>query len=46
MGIYKPEGKVIEFWLWADDRKDLDKLLKSKDITEIEWIKEEEPDFI
>ena len=27
MGIYKPEGKVIEFWLWADDRKDLNKLL-------------------
>ena len=28
MDIDKPNGMIITFWLWADDRKDLDDMLK------------------
>ena len=39
--------KVITFWLGADSRKDLDKILKKKKhIINIEWIREEIPPFI
>ena len=42
MSMFKPEGKVLEFYLGADSRKELDKILKDKsEITDIEWIKEE-----
>ena len=43
MKINKPQGMVIEFWLYADTKTKLDKLLSEKQITEIEWIREEEP---
>ena len=46
MRIFRPEGKVITFWLGADSREDLDKILKKKKITQIEWIREETPPFI
>ena len=45
MDMFKPDGKVISFWLWADSRKRLDKLLKNKNITDIEWIKQEKLPF-
>ena len=38
--------KTYTFWLGADSRKDLDKILKKKKITQIEWIREEKPPFI
>ena len=38
--------KVTTFWLGADSRKDLDKILKKKKITQIEWVREEIPPFI
>ena len=39
--------KTITFWLGADSREDLDKILKNKKhITNIEWIREETPPFI
>ena len=42
MSMYKPEGKVLEFYLGADSRDELDEILKEKsEITDIEWIKEE-----
>ena len=28
MGMFLPEGKVIEFWLWADSREKLDEILE------------------
>jgi|ETNvirenome_6_85_1030632.scaffolds.fasta_scaffold132076_2 hypothetical protein len=38
---------VITFWLFAKSREKLDKLLKKKNITEIEWIRDDEiPSFI
>ena len=48
MSIYKPEGKVITFSIWADNDKKLDKILSDKgylDIsilatTEEEWTPE------
>ena len=43
MNIYKPEGKVIKFWLYAESRKELDTILKKKNITEIKWILQEIP---
>ena len=42
MRILTPEGKVIEFWLWAENEDKLRELLKEKDIKDIEWIIQEE----
>ena len=42
MRIFMPEGKVIEFWLWAENEDKLRELLKEKDIKDIEWIIQEE----
>jgi len=39
-------NKVLTFWLGADSREDLDKILKKKKIMQIEWIREETPPFI
>ena len=39
-------NKVLTFWLGADSREDLDKILKKKQITQIEWVREEIPPFI
>ena len=44
--IDKPNGMVIQFWVWADSRDELDIILKNKnEITDIEWIKQETPPF-
>ena len=41
MSMFKPEGKVLEFYLGADSREKLDEILKEKsEITDIEWSKE------
>ena len=46
MSMFKPEGKVLEFYLGADSREKLDEILKEKsEITDIEWIKEEPTAF-
>jgi hypothetical protein len=38
---------VVTFWLFAAGRDKLDKLLKKKNITDIEWIRDDEtPPFI
>ena len=42
MSIFKPEGKVIEFWLWAENEDKLREVLKQKGIKDIEWITQEE----
>ena len=42
MRIFMPEGKVIEFWLYAENEDKLRELLKEKDIRDIEWIIQEE----
>ena len=42
MRIFKPDGKVITFWLYAENEDKLRELLKEKDIKEIEWIIQEE----
>ena len=46
MNIFKPLGKVITFWLWGEDEKQITKLVISKKYQDIEWIKEETPPFI
>ena len=45
MNMYKPGGKVIQFWLYTKSRESLDKTLKDKNITQIEWIRQEIPDW-
>jgi hypothetical protein len=45
MGIYKPNGKVIEFWLWGDSEVHIKELLSIKGVKDIEWIRKEEPPF-
>ena len=42
MRIFKPDGKVITFWLWAENEDKLRELLKEKGIKDIEWIIQEE----
>ena len=46
MGIFKPNGKVITFWLWGDSEDHIRDLLSKKNCKDIEWIKQEEPTFI
>ena len=45
MGIYKPNGKVITFWLWGDSEDHIRDLLSKKNCKNIEWIKQEKPPF-
>ena len=45
MDIDKPNGMVIEFWLWAKSKEKLDILLTDKNITDIKWVKQEKPPF-
>ena len=42
MTIFKPEGKVIEFWLYAENEDKLRELLDEKGFKDIEWIIQEE----
>ena len=42
MSIDKPKGKVITFWLYAENEDKLHELLKQKGIKDIEWIIQEE----
>jgi len=35
--------KVLQFWLFAENREKLDKLLERNQYDEIEWIKEKTP---
>ena len=37
--IFKPDGKVIKFSIWAETDKKFWKLMKEKDITEVKIIK-------
>ena len=45
--IYKPEGKVLTFWLWGETKDEVKAIATNKrNIVEIEWISEETPPFI
>ncbi len=46
MGIFKPDGKVIKFWLYGDSVKQITKLVIEKGCKDIEWISEEKPPFV
>ena len=44
--IDNPNGQILTFWLWANNKKDLDDILSKKDnIVDIQWIKQEKPPF-
>jgi|TARA_R100001082_G_scaffold53659_1_gene29332 hypothetical protein len=45
MDIFKPDGKVITFWLWGKDEMDILKKVIMKDMIDIEWIGEGKPSF-
>ena len=45
MNMYKPKGKVIQFWLFGETEKDIRRILDDKGCTDIEWIREEIPDW-
>lgn len=45
MDIFKPDGKVITFWLWGKDEMDILKKVIMKDMIDIEWIAEGKPIF-
>jgi hypothetical protein len=46
MSIYKPDGKVITFWLWGNSESYIRQILSKKDIKDIEWIKKDTPPFV
>ena len=47
ISIYKPECKVITFWLWGESKDEVKSIVtKKNNIVEIEWIREETPSFI
>ena len=43
--IYKPNGKVITFWLWGKSQTHIKELLSIKGVKDIEWIRKEKPPF-
>ena len=45
MNIFKPDGKVIEFWLYRENKKEVKELVLKKGYQNIEWIREEKPPF-
>ena len=45
MNIFKPEGKVLEFWLYRENKKEVKELVLKKGYQNIEWIREEKPPF-
>ena len=46
MGIFKPNGKVITFWLRGSDDEQITKMVLNKNYKDIEWIAEKDPSFI
>ena len=42
MSIFKPDGKVITFWLWAENELKVRELLYEKGFKDIKWIIQEE----
>ena len=46
-GYEKDIGRSITFWLWGDSEKHVRDILSQRDrITDIEYIKQDTPDFI
>ena len=46
MNMYKPKGKVIQFWLSGESEKDVKNKLNEKGcFKDIEWIREEIPNW-
>ena len=45
MNIFKPDGKVIKFWLYRENKKEVKELVLKKGYQYIEWIREEKPPF-
>ena len=46
MNIFKPDGKVIKFWLYGKDETEIATLVIKKGCKDIEWIAEEKPPFV
>ena len=46
MNMYKPKGKVIQFWLSGESEKDVKNKLNEKGcFKDIEWIRQKIPDW-
>jgi hypothetical protein len=46
ISIFKPNGKVITFWLWGNSEDHIRDILAKKNVKDIEWIRQEKPTFI
>ena len=46
MNIFKPDGKVIKFWVSSKSEKDVRRIIIKKGYVGIEWIKLDSPPFI
>ena len=46
--IWKPDGRVITFWLWGNSEQHIRELLNkgNNKYEDIEWIRKETPPFI
>lgn len=45
MDIFQPKGKVITFWLFGKSKSDIMKILSTKNVKNVEWVKQKEPEF-
>ena len=45
MDIFKPDGKVIKFWLYRENKKEVHELVLKKGYQHIKWIREGIPPF-
>tara|TARA_B100002019_G_C20947944_1_gene440112 strand:- start:129 stop:299 length:171 start_codon:yes stop_codon:yes gene_type:complete len=45
MNMYKPNGKVIQFWLSGESEKDVKNKLNDKGYVDIEWIRKKIPSW-
>ena len=46
MDIFKPDGKVIKFWLSGNSENHIRDIITKKNYKDIEWIRKEIPPFI
>jgi len=45
MDISQPTGKVVTFWLFGESESDIMKILSTKNVKDVEWVKQKQPEF-
>ena len=45
MDISQPKGKVVTFWLFGESESDIMKILSTKNVKDVAWVKQKQPEF-